>query len=158
VAALMQVLAPEAPGLRLGLVRYLAGVSHVEATKALAKLALFSAEEEVRRAAVDALQVRRERDYTAILLEGFRYPLPAVARRAAEALIKLERKAVLPQLVPLLDEPDPRAPTVQEVNGKKVPVVRELVRLNHHHSCLLCHAPGNTSTVSPESLTASVPI
>jgi hypothetical protein len=158
VAALMQVLAPESPGLRLGLVRYLAGVSHVEATKALAKLALFSAEEEVRRAAVDALQVRRERDYTAILLEGFRYPLPAVARRAAEALIKLERKDLLPQLVALLDEPDPRAPAVQEVNGKKVPVVRELVRLNHHHSCLLCHAPGNTSTVSPESLTASVPI
>jgi hypothetical protein len=158
VAALMQVLAPESPGLRLGLVRYLAGVSHVEATKALAKLALFSAEEEVRRAAVDALQVRRERDYTAILLEGFRYPQPAVARRAAEALIQLERKDLLPQLVAVLDEPDPRAPTVRELDGKQVPMVRELVRLNHHYSCLLCHAPGNTSTVSPESLTTSVPV
>jgi hypothetical protein len=158
VAALMQVLAPESPGLRLGLVRYLEGVSHAEATRALAKLVLFSAEDEVRRAAIDALQVRRERDYTPILLEGFRYPLPAVAKRAAEALVKLERKDLIPQLVGLLDEPDPRVPQVQEVDGKKVPVVRELVRLNHHHSCLLCHAPGNTSTVSPEALTASVPI
>jgi hypothetical protein len=158
VAALMQVLAPESPGLRLGLVRYLAGISHVEATKALAKLALFSAEEEVRSAALDALQVRRERDYTEILLKGFHYPLAAVARRAAEALVKLERKDLVPQLVALLDEPDPRAPVVQEVNGKKVPVIRELVRLNHHQSCLLCHSPGNTPTVSPEALTASVPV
>jgi hypothetical protein len=158
VAALMQILAPESPEMRLGLVRYLAGVSHVEATRALARLALFSAEEEVRRAAVDALQVRRERDYTAILLEGFRYPLSAVARRAADALVKLDRKDLIPQLVAMLDEPDPRAPTVGEVDGKKVPMVRELVRLNHHHSCLLCHAPGNTSTVSLEALTASVPI
>jgi hypothetical protein len=158
VAALMQVLAPESPGLRLGLVQYLAGVPHVEATRALAKLALFSAEDEVRRAALDALQVRRERDYTEVLLEGFRYPLPAVAKRAAEAVVKLERKDLVPQLVALLDEPDPRAPLVQEVDGKKVPMVRELVRLNHHRSCLLCHAPGNTPTVSPESLTAGVPI
>jgi hypothetical protein len=158
VAALMQVLAPESPGLRLGLVRYLAGVPYADATRALARLVLFSAEEEVRRAAVDALEVRRERDYTDILMQGFRYPMPAVARRAAEALVHLERKDLLPQLVAVLEEPDPRAPVLQEMDGKKVPVVRELVRLNHHRSCLLCHAPGNTPTVSAETLTAAVPI
>jgi hypothetical protein len=157
IAALMQVLAPEATSLRLGLVEHLAGVSHVDATKALARLAIFSAEEEVRKAAVDALKVRRERDYTGILEDGLRYPLPAVAKRAADAVVKLERTDLLPRLVALLEDPDPRAPAVKEVNDKRVPVVREVVRLNHHQSCLLCHAPANTGRVSPETLTAAVP-
>jgi len=158
IAALMQVLAPESPALRLGLVKYLAGISHAEATRALARLALFSSEDEVRASALDALKVRRERDYTAILLQGLRYPLPVVARRASEAMVKLERTDLVAQLVDLLDEPDPRAPVVKEVNNKRMPVVRELVRINHHKNCLLCHAPGNTSSVSPESLTAAVPV
>jgi hypothetical protein len=58
----------------------------------------------------------------------------------------------------MLDEADPRLPVVQEVEHKKVPVVRELVRVNHHQNCLLCHAPGNTGTVSAETLTAAVPV
>jgi hypothetical protein len=158
VAALMQVLAPESAELRLGLVKYLAGVSQVEATRALARLALFSAEDEIRAAALDALKVRRERDYTALLLDGLRYPLSAVSRRAGEALVKLERTDLVPKLVDLLDEPDPRAPTYQEINHQRVPTVRELVRINHHKNCLLCHAPGNTSSVSPDTLTAAVPM
>jgi hypothetical protein len=158
IAALMQVLAPESPALRLGLVKYLAGISHVEATRALARLAIFSAEDDVRAAAINALKVRRERDYTAILLQGLRYPLPAVARRASEAVIKLERSDLVPQLVDLLDEPDPRAPVMKEVHGKRVPAVREVVRINHHKNCLLCHSPGNTSSVSPDTLTAAVPV
>src|SRR5262249_29710273 len=158
IAALMQVLAPEAPNLRQGLVKYLAATSHPEATRALARLALFTAEDEVRRAAVDALSVRRERDYTAILLQGLRYPWPPVAKRATEALVKLERTDLVPNLVDLLDEADPRAPVVKEVNNQKVPVVRELVRINHHRNCLMCHAPGNTGTVSSDAVTAGVPI
>jgi hypothetical protein len=158
IAALMQVLAPETPALRKGLVQYLAAVSHVEATRALARLALFSAEDDVRLAAIDALKVRRERDYTAILVQGLRYPWPAVARRASEALVKLERNDLVPQLVDLLDEADPRAPVLKEVNHKQVPVVRELVRINHHRNCLLCHAPGNTDGVSNVALTAAVPL
>jgi hypothetical protein len=155
IAALMQVLAPQPAGMRLGLVHFLAGTSHPEATRALARLALFSHEDEVRQAALDALKVRRERDYTEILLKGFYYPWPAVARRASEAVVKLERSDLLPQLVALLDEPDPRAPVARE---KRSPVVRELVRLNHHQSCLVCHAPGNTPTVSAEAVTAPVPV
>jgi hypothetical protein len=158
VAALMQVLAPESPDLRLGLVRYLAGVPHAEATRALARLAVFAQEEEVRRAAVDALKVRRERDYTDVLVRGLRYPWPSVARNAADAAVRLERSDLLPELVALLEEPDPRAPVVREVNGAKAAVVRELVRVNHHRSCLLCHAPGNAGGVSPEALTAAVPV
>jgi hypothetical protein len=141
-----------------GLVKYLAGISHAEATRALAKLAIFSTEDAVRQAAVDALKVRRERDYTDILLGGLRYPWPDVARRAADALIKLDRTDLVPQLVDLLDQPDPRAPLVREENSKRVQEVRELVRVNHHRNCLLCHAPGNTGTVSPDTLTAQVPV
>jgi hypothetical protein len=158
IAALMQVLAPESPNIRLGLVKYLAEISHTEATRALAKLAIFSAEDAVRQAAIDALKVRRERDYTDILLGGLRYPWPDVARRAADALVKLERTDLVPQLVDLLEEPDPRAPILREDNTKRVQEVRELVRVNHHRNCLLCHAPGNTGTVAADTLTAQVPV
>src|SRR5262249_25757584 len=115
---------------------------HVEATRALAKLAIFSGEEEVRHAAIAALKIRRERDYTDILVQGLRYPWPAVAQRAAEAMVKLERKDLAPQLVALLEESDPRAPVLTKRDDKQVSVVRELVRINHHRNCLLCHAPG----------------
>jgi hypothetical protein len=157
LAALTQILAPM-PDLHQGLVKYLSAISHVEATRALARLAIFSSDEEARKVAIDALKVRRERDYTEILVKGLRYPWPTVARRAAEAIAKLERNDLLPQLVNLLEEDDPRAPVTREVNQKRAPVVRELVRVNHHRSCLLCHAPGNTGKVSAETLTAAVPV
>jgi hypothetical protein len=158
IAALMQALAPESPTIRRGLVKYLSTISHVDATKALARLAIFSVEDEVRKAAIDVLKVRRERDYTDILLTGLRYPWPDVAKRAAEAVVKLERNDLVPKLVDLLDEPDPRAPVVKEVDNQKVSEVRELVRINHHRNCLLCHAPGNTGNVAAETLTAQVPV
>ena len=157
VAALMQILGPEPASMRKGLVKYLAGISHVEATRALAKLAIFSPEAEVRQAAIDALKIRRERDYTGVLLAGLHYPLPAVAQRAGQAIVKLERNDLVGQLVALLDEPDPRLPVVKTVHKKQVPVVREVVRINHHRNCLLCHAPGNTPSVSADVVTAPVP-
>jgi hypothetical protein len=158
IGALMQILAPESVELRLGLVDYLSAVAHPEATRALARLAIFSPESSIRDAAVDALKTRRKRDYTKILEEGLRYPLPAVASRAAEAMVKLERNDLIPQLVALLDEPDPRAPRVEEVERKKVPVVRELVRVNHHRNCLLCHSPVDASGVPAGTLTSEVPV
>jgi hypothetical protein len=141
VAALMQILAAESAPMRQGLVKYLSKTPHPDATRALARLALFSPEEAVRRPAVEALKGRRPHDYQPVLMQGFRYPLPEVARRAAEAVARLQGKDLVPQLVDLLDERDPRLPAVREVNGKKVPVVRELVRVNHHRNCMLCHAP-----------------
>jgi hypothetical protein len=158
IAALMQVLAPTPTNMRLGLVKHLSAIAHVDATRAIAKLSIFSPEEEIRQAAVDALKVRREKDYTDVLLQGLRYPWPTVARRASEVLIKLERTDLVPQLLDVLEEGDPRLPVVKEVNKKETPVVRELVRINHHRNCLLCHAPGNTGAVSPESLTAPVSV
>jgi hypothetical protein len=147
IAALMQVLGPDSANMRQGLARFLAGVSDVEATRALARLAIFAAEPEVCQAALEALKVRRERDYQEILLAGLRYPWPAVAKRAAEAIVKLERKDLAPQLVALLDEADPRAPV--QVDGQEAPVVRELVKINHHQNCLLCHAPGSSTPHQP---------
>jgi hypothetical protein len=144
--------------MRVGLVKYLAAVSHPEATRALARLAIFSEEDEVRSAAVAALQVRRERDYTDILLGSLRYPWPAVAQYGADALTKLRRADLVPEFVALLDEPDPRAPVLKKTNGREVNEARELVRVNHHRNCLLCHAPGNTTSVSLETLTAAVPV
>jgi hypothetical protein len=157
IAALMQVLVPESPALRLGLVKYLSAVSHAEATRALARMAVFSQEEEVRRATVDALKVRREKDYTDVLKSGLRHPWPAAARNAADAAARLDRADLIPDLLAVLEDPDPRAPVAGEVNGKKVPVARELVRVNHHRTCLLCHSPGNTDEVPEEALTAAVP-
>jgi hypothetical protein len=81
-----------------------------------------------------------------------------VARRAAEAIVKLERNDLVPQLIEVLEQPDPRSPVTREVKGKSVPVVRELVRINHHRSCLRCHAPGNTGKVSADAVTAEVPV
>jgi hypothetical protein len=72
--------------------------------------------------------------------------------------VKLERKDLLPRLVDVLDAPDPRAPVTRTVEGRRVPAVRELVRVNHHRNCLLCHAPVNPAAGVPEGvLTAEVP-
>ena len=158
IAALMQMLAPTSASVRLGLVKYLSTVSHVDATRAIARLAIFCPEDEIRQAAVDALKVRREKDYTDILLQGLRYPLPAVARRASDVIVKLERTDLVPQLLEALEEADPRAPVTKEIDKKATPVVRELVKINHHRNCLLCHTPGNTANVPAEALTAGVPV
>ncbi len=157
IAALMQVLAPDSVAMRKGLVKYLAATSHAEATRALAKLAIFSADDEIRNPAIDALKVRRERDYTEILLRGLRYPLPAVAKRATEAMTRLERTDLVPELVNFLEEPDPRSPTLKEMGEKKVPVMRELVRINHHRNCLMCHAPAVPNEFPTQVTTAEVP-
>lgn len=154
VAALMQMLAPESVEMRAGLVKYLAGVSHVEATKALARLAIFTPEDDIRTAATDALKVRRERDYTAVLVAGLRYPYPAVAKRAAEAIVKTGRTDLVPELVKVLDEADPRLP--RDRGGK--PVVREMVRVNHHRNCMMCHAPGTSAGIQSTVFTAEVPL
>jgi hypothetical protein len=103
--------------------------------------------------------VRRDKDYTDILVQGLRYPWPAVAQRAARAVVKLERADLVPELVAFLDEPDPRAPVVKVIDRKPVHVVRELVRINHHRNCMLCHAPGTNATqISSVGMSSAVPM
>ncbi|HEV3438418.1 MAG TPA: hypothetical protein VG122_13730 [Gemmata sp.] len=158
IAALIQMLAPESPELRLGLVKYLTAIPHVEATKALARIAIFSPEDDVRIAATDSLKVRREKDYTDILIKGLRYPWPAVAKRSAEAIARMGRSDLIPELVAVLAKDDPRMPTMKTEGGKQIAMVREMVKVNHHRNCMMCHAPGSPETVSSNAITAEVPV
>ena len=157
IAALMQILAVESPEMRLGLVNYLAGITHSETTQALARMAIYSPEEKIRDAAIEELKSRPEKDYTDILVKGLRYPWPAVAQRSAEAIAGLGRKDLMPELNVVLTAADPRMPTVKMVDGKNVATVRELVKVNHLRNCMLCHAPAERN--SPRSAPiASVPV
>jgi hypothetical protein len=88
-------------------------------------------------------------------VKGLRYPWPAVARRTADAIARLGRSDLIPELVGVLDAADPRLPVVKEKSGKMV--VREVVKVNHHRNCMMCHSPGNSGTVSAEAITAEVP-
>ena len=45
----------------------------------------------------------------------------------------------------LLDQPDPTLPFLKKQADKETWMVRELVRLNHHRNCLLCHAPSQSA-------------
>ena len=143
IAALVQVVGPEGAQLGQQMVKYLATIAHVDSTRALAKLAIFSEDAAVRTDAVAALAGRPEKEVNEILLSGMNYPWPAVAERAGEAIVKLKRSALLPQLADMLDRDDPRAPQLQEKDGKKTLVVRELVKINHLRNCLLCHSPAS---------------
>jgi hypothetical protein len=152
IAAMTQVMGPEGAQLGQQMVRYLSTLSQVDATRALAKLAIFSEEAAVRNDAVAVLANRRAKDFSDILLAGLNYPWPAVAQRAGEAIVKLKRTDMLPQLVEVLEQPDPRAPQVVEKDGKKVTVVRELVKINHLRNCLMCHSPA-----SPAQMQTALP-
>ena len=145
IAALTQVIGPEGEQMGRQAVKYLASISHVRSTTALAKIAIFAEEESIRRDALAALATRREKDFTNVLLAGLNYPWPAVAQRSADAIVQLKRQDLLTQLVEVLDRPDPRAPQAQAKDGKQVTVVREMVRINHLRNCLLCHSPVDPS-------------
>ena len=58
-----------------------------------------------------------------------RYPWPAVAKRAADAMVKLERTDLIPQLLDALEAADPRLPATKEEGARKVVTVRELVKV-----------------------------
>jgi hypothetical protein len=158
VAALSQIMGPSSVDGRMGFVKYLAAVPRKEATAQLARVAVFDDEKKVREAAVEQLSVRRERDYTDVLVKALRYPWPAVAKNAADAIVKLERKDLLAELVAVLEEPDPREPRTEKVGDKKATVANELVRINHHKSCLLCHAPADGEKVGDDVFMADVPL
>jgi hypothetical protein len=157
-AALWQMITPMSPVYGPELPKRLARIGHPDAGKALAKLALFAPEEDVRMAAIASLKSRGAAEYVDVLLDGFRYPLPAVSDRAASALTQLDRKEVARKLVDVLEAPDPRAPQETTVDGKKVTVVRELVRVNHHRNCALCHAPANVPDMVSDAIQGEVPM
>jgi hypothetical protein len=148
--ALMQMLTAESTAVRRVLVENLAETEHPTASEALAHVALFDLTPEVRSEAIRALAARPAREYRHVLLAGFRYPWPAVADHAADALVTLNDYRAVPDLKNILNEPDPRAPFSDQGTMK----VRELVRINHLRNCLLCHAPSRSEN---EPIRAQVP-
>jgi len=150
VAPLQQLMMDQDKQARRTLISLLREIDDRTATAALARRALFDLDPENRDQAVQSLKDRAADDYTPILLEGLRYPWPAVAHNAAAALVQLKRDDVVPQLIAALNRPDPDVPFLEE----GVPKVRELVRVNHHRNCVLCHAP---STAQDDPVRGGVP-
>lgn len=143
IAALTQILADGTKSQKIGLARALGGTAIPEASRALVRLAIFSDEPEVQTAALESLGARPAEDYTNLLLAGLSYPYPPVAKRSAEAITKLKRVDLADRLIAVLEASDPRAPEARKFAGKTGPVVREIVRINHLKSCMLCHAPAS---------------
>jgi hypothetical protein len=141
IPTLVQLLQSENTPIRLFLVEMLSHIEGKEAGVALAQRALFDLSPQVREKAVQALAGRPMAEYRQALVDGFRYPWPAVADHAAETLVALKDRDSLPTLIELLTEPDPKLPVPVKEKGKEVLATRELVRLNHMSNCMLCHAP-----------------
>jgi hypothetical protein len=141
--AMMQVLAAEPAGYRVGLAAHLEDLpTDNEATiTSLVRLALFDPEPSVREAAVKALRRESPDKVGPRLVQGFWHPWRHVAEHAADAIVALELVESLPKVVDFLGEPDPAAPIERTEGGKKVQVLREVVKINHHRNCMLCHAP-----------------
>jgi hypothetical protein len=138
LSTLIQMFQPQAAAVRMKLVELLAAASELQATVFLAERAIFDPSAQVREAAVTALKARSPDEYRLVLLKGLRYPWAPVADHAAEALVALQDRDVLPRVAELLDERDPSSPTVDKNNRRGVP---QLVAVNHLRNCLLCHAP-----------------
>lgn len=137
LAVLVQMLQVNGPPVRIQLVEMLDACSEAASSALLAQRALFDLDADVREAAVAALKNRPRSLYRQVLLDGLRHPWPPVAAHAAEAIAELQDIDAAPQLVALLDKPDPRAPSLTADNRW---VVREMVAINHLRNCLLCHA------------------
>jgi HEAT repeat protein len=138
--ALLQMLQAESAPVRRLLVDRLSEINDPRATAALAVRAMVDLAPEVRRAAIKALCTRRAADFRALLLAGLRHPWPPVAAHAAQALVGVRDSGAVTALIALLDRPAPGLPAPAGDRDSTLKV-RELVRVNHLHNCLLCHPP-----------------
>ncbi len=137
IPTLTQMMQAENSPIRLLLVEMLENIQGKEASTALAQRAVFDLSPVVREKAVKALANRSPAEFTPILFYALRYPWPAAADHAAEALAALKITDSVPELAKLLNVPNPALP----FKGAKGLLVTELVRVNHLSNCMLCHAP-----------------
>jgi len=156
VAALTQIFGPEKQKRREGLAKQLASIDHPASTRALARAAVFDFDKDVREAAVQGLKHRTKQEYTDVLVAALSHPWPVAAQNAASAIRRLHRDDLVPQMVAFLAAPDPRDPFEKEVDGKPATVVREMVKVNHHRNCLLCHSPAPANSM-PSGFVGVVP-
>src|SRR5262249_50698924 len=133
----------EEEAVRAVLVDMLADTKGPTAGAALAQRALFDLSPRLRERALQALAGRPAEEHQAALLEGFRHPWPAVADHAAEAVVALGLTKAVPEMRRRLAQADPLAPYE---GAKKVPFVREVVKVHHGRNCLMCHAPSFSPT------------
>ena len=122
VAALTQMLPVESAELQLSLVANLAQFDKTPADKkavtlALVRMAVFAQEPAIRQAAIDMLKKRDAHPADGMLLHGLRYPWPSIARNAAETIVQLQRKDLVPELIKMLEVPDPRDSGVRRRPG-----------------------------------------
>lgn len=132
-----QMVQIESIPLRKALVSKLTKLQVPAASAALAHRAVYEPLPELRQQAVQALKGRPAADYLPVFLQAMRGPWPPAADLAAEALSALAPDEVVTPLVALLEVPSASTPLPDD---KGVPTVRELVKINHNHNCVLCHA------------------
>jgi hypothetical protein len=142
----------ESEPLRELLIDLLGRAPGAAAARALAHRALFEPDPDLRRQAVAALQARPAEEARRVLLDAFRHPWPTAADHAADALAALGDRGAVPELVQMLGDPDPAAPFRGD-DGTVL--VREVVRVNHLHNCLLCHAPSRSRDDPAQSVVPS---
>ncbi|MBM4070799.1 MAG: hypothetical protein FJ271_17865 [Planctomycetes bacterium] len=138
--AMLQILGPEFASYRLPLVQRVGAFDGADATRTLVRFAMFDPAPEVREEAIRELRDRPAKEILPHLGAGLRYPWLPVVRNTLEAAILLQLNDFTAELIPALDEPAPDAPFADPHRPGKL-FVRELVRINHHRNCLLCHAP-----------------
>jgi hypothetical protein len=141
VSVLEQVFQVQDAPVRVKLVETLTAIPEPEATRTIARRALYDLSPDVCREAIAALTERDASEYQALLVDGLRYPWQAVAWNAAEALGELASPDLASQLRNLLDAPPPTDPFQQEADGPWR--VREVVAIQHLRNCMLCHAASN---------------
>ncbi len=124
----------------LNVIENLRSASTDTGIKLIAKRAKFDLRPEVRLSATHALKEFPKEKYRDILMEGFEYPWYVVAQHSAEALVRLDDKQAVPELVELLKQNKSLASF--EEDGKFFQ--REVVAVNHLRNCLLCHAPSTS--------------
>jgi hypothetical protein len=140
--AVHQILSAQSNLHRYLLAKHLTDVKGPQATQTLVKLALYDLNADVRSQALKELAQRPKEEYLDDVVKAFRHPWEPVNQHASQAAVFLQLKELIPELVAMFSEPEPTAPfTVKTDDGKQKTMIRELVRINHHRNCLLCHAP-----------------
>src|SRR5262249_10768799 len=127
VPTLRQLFMHEHRHVRQLLVETLARIKGTESSAALVGIALFDLHPDVRRAALVPLKSRPRTEYEQSFIWGLRYPWPAAADHAAEALVALDLRTAVPKLIPLLDARDLGEPFAVDAGPKRWTMVPELV-------------------------------